>query len=457
MNRPNVLWIITDQLRKHSLSCYGDVNTVTPNINSLANEGILCHNAVSNCPVCMPFRGSLFTGMLSHHNGVKVHGDLLAPDKKTIAHIYKSAGYRTSYVGKWHLASTVSNQFNGGEYWVHPLMRGGFEDWYGFDVSNSYYNTSYSHGEMADEYKLSGHQTDGLTDVSICYLNKISRQTAQPWFHVISYEAPHGGKGSGQEKYPSNPAPSEFEAHYLPEKIVLRPNIDISQEEYIRNRTCGYYAMIEHLDKNIGRLIKCLKECKMYDNTLIVFLSDHGEMLGSHGCFEKCVALEESIGIPLIFKMPFNISVKGEYKSLISGIDIYPTCAGLCGIDCLDNLDGEDLSENLINKKETDRDVLIQWIGQSRYHFGDFPYRALRTSRYCYCVGKYCDGGKGFDAVARKHTNFLYDLKEDPYEQNNLFNSIHFQDLQKVLHNKLTRKLIQYGDLPDFINYKLHY
>lgn len=452
MDRPNVLWIMADQLRRQALGCYGDPNARTPNIDALAADGILCEQAISNCPVCMPFRGNLMTGQLCHHSGVYIHGDMLTPDRKTIAHSFQNAGYRTSYVGKWHLASSVSDQGSGGEHWVHPLMRGGFEDWYGFDVSNHYYNTAYSHGEMADAYKIEKHQTDGLADLSLQYLMGTAFRLKQPWFHVISFEAPHGGKGNGQQKYPYNPASPEYEAHYSPQNIILRPNYDKSNEKYIRERACGYYAMIEQLDANVGRLIKCLKENGQYDNTLIVFLADHGEMLGSHGCFEKCIALEESIGIPLIFKMPKEIGTKGRYNTIIGGTDIYPTCAGLCNIEINDKVDGEDISCNLRSLRETDRVALVQWFGQSRYHWGDFPYRALRTARYSYCEGKYSQGGDGFDEIARRHTNFLYDMQADPYQMNNLFDDVLYSSLKEEMRGKLRKELEYYEDIPDFIN-----
>ena len=106
MKKPNVLWILTDSLSADFLSCYGDVNIDTPNIDRLATEGTKFTNACSNCPVCTPFRGSLVTGQYPHTNGVLVNGDFLSPDKRTIAHSFIDAGYRTSYVGKWHLAAT---------------------------------------------------------------------------------------------------------------------------------------------------------------------------------------------------------------------------------------------------------------------------------------------------------------------------------------------------------------
>lgn len=113
---PNVLWIFADQLRHHALGCNGDDDARTPNIDRLAARGLVCETAVSQCPVCMPFRGGLVTGQYCNVHGVRVHGDLLTPDRRTVAHAFREAGYRTSYVGKLHLASTNSN-------WTTSLAR----------------------------------------------------------------------------------------------------------------------------------------------------------------------------------------------------------------------------------------------------------------------------------------------------------------------------------------------
>ncbi len=391
------------------------------------------------------------TGKMCNNHGVRVHGDMLTPDQKTIAHTFNDNGYITSYVGKWHLASTVSDQGSGGEHWVHPLMRGGFENWYGFDVSNHYYNTAYSNGFMADRHDIKTHQTDGLTDLTIRYLNDVAKNSKKPWFHVVSYEAPHGGKGQGTEKCEEYPAPKRFEDRYTAEKIVLRENADLSQQDEIRAKACGYYALTEHLDDSVGRILEFLEENDMANNTIVMFFSDHGEMLGSHGLYQKCVALEESIGIPLIIKLPKHQAKTAVMKTVIDGSDLYPTTAGLCGIDLQEKTDGIDLSGQIKSGDYHEKSALVQWMGQSRYHWGDFEYRALRTVQYSYCVGKYSDGGEGFDKSARPHTNFLYDLEKDPYQLDNLINKPEFAALKKDLHSELLAKMARCGDEAEFV------
>lgn len=132
--RPNLLWIMTDQLRHQALGCNGDPNARTPNLDRLAAQGTVCAAVFSYYPVCMPFRAGLVTGQYNHVHGIRVHGDLLPPDRRTIAHAFRQAGYRTSYVGEWHLASTnglpswQTRCCSGDDYWGHPCLRGGFEE-----------------------------------------------------------------------------------------------------------------------------------------------------------------------------------------------------------------------------------------------------------------------------------------------------------------------------------------
>ena len=145
--KPNVLWLFADQLRYHALSCSGDLNVRTPNIDRLATEGVRCTGAYSDYPVCVPFRAGLMTGQHATTCGAPLHGDILHYDRRTIAHAFRETGYRTSYVGKWHLAgehgiNRVSEAgWAGEDYRVHPDLRGGFEDWFGFNLSNNFYPT----------------------------------------------------------------------------------------------------------------------------------------------------------------------------------------------------------------------------------------------------------------------------------------------------------------------------
>ena len=211
--RPNLLWLFCDQLRYHALACNGDRNVPTPNLDRLAAGGVRCTHAVSHYPVCMPFRAGLVTGQYAHVHGLRVQGDLLPPQRRTIAHAFRDTGYRTSWVGKWHLAGERGAHHFGGwqgqDFWVDPKLRGGFEDWYGFNVANNYYRTYYCRGDAIEPIALDGYQTDALTDLSLRYLSEFAGTSQQPWFHCLSVEAPH--HGIGRDGRDGQPAPPEYE------------------------------------------------------------------------------------------------------------------------------------------------------------------------------------------------------------------------------------------------------
>ncbi len=442
-NRLNLLWLICDQLRYHSLSSSGDPNINTPNIDRLAAGGVRFTHAISHCPVCIPFRAGLITGQYNHSNGVKLHGDLLEPCYRTIAHAFRKVGYRTSWVGKWHLGGAhgihkLTGKWSGEDYWVDPKLRGGFEDWFGFNISNHYYKTFYSHGDEIKPYRLEGYQTDALADRSIQYLSETATKLKQPWFHCVSFEAPH--PGLDMNDLSRNPAPPKYEAMFKPEEIKLRDNVPEGDRNKAREMLTGYYAQIANLDHNVGRILDWLEENDQAKNTLVVFFSDHGEMGGSHGRFHKEIFYDEAIRIPLIIRLPEKIIAGNRYEGIVSGIDIFPTCAGLCKIPIPSEVQGIDHSANLLGMEGAVRnEALIQWYG-TRFGYANNPFRAIRTRRYTYCVGK------------DKDFCHLYDNDQDPFQLKNLFRENNILSIQKDLHERLCAAINHSGELiPEFI------
>ncbi|MCA9839109.1 MAG: sulfatase [Trueperaceae bacterium] len=444
-NPLNVLWIMADQLRYHALSSSGDPNISTPNIDRLAAEGLRCTAAFSQYPVCGPFRASLMTGLHATSSGTLRHGDFLDPGLRTVADSFKDAGYQTSYVGKWHLAPETGAHmvspegWIGQSFWVHPKFRGGFEDWFGFNVSNNYFETYIATGEKISPQRLEGYQTDALTDISLEYLAK--KPEGQPWFHVISYESPHPGFG-GNPRSRLYPVPEPYESQFDPVDIILRDNVPEEHQQDAKVQMAGYYRLITNLDANVGRVLDWLDYSGQADKTLVVFFSDHGEMGGSQGLKNKQVPYEESLHIPLIWRLPGKVPGGIDYDNLICGLDIYPTSAGFCNIPIAEKIQGLDYSDVLAAARTTAlrEDVLVQWESP-RFAFGDHPYRAIRTSTHTYAVGR--------DA------NFclLFDHEQDPWEKVNKFWESDSQELRKVLHHKL-EKLIQHSgeEPPDYLS-----
>jgi arylsulfatase A-like enzyme len=231
---------------------------------------------------------------------------------------------------------------------------------------------------------------------------------------------------------------------FSPEDVILRDNVPEHMQARTREMLCGYYAMIANLDDNVGRILNWLDETDQTDNTLVVFFSDHGDMMGSQGRMHKQVPHEESIHIPLIMRMPGVLKAGGTYNGLASGIDIYPTCAGLCQVRVDPDLQGLDLSGSMDGTGGVQRaEAYIQWDG-TRFAFGDHPYRAIRTQRYTYAVGRdqeFC---------------LLFDNKADEFQLSNLFGKPEVEELQKRLHRRLIRTCLHAGeDLPVFMGHSL--
>ncbi|GDY13739.1 acetylglucosamine-6-sulfatase [Planctomycetota bacterium] len=437
---PNVLWIFCDQLRWHALGSSGDPNIRTPHIDRIGAEGARCTLACSQYPVCTPFRAGLITGQHGHITGVRVHGDLLDPSRRTIAHTFRAGGYRTAWIGKWHLASVQGAEGwrSGGDYWVHPLLRGGFEDFAGFDASNHAWNTRYCTGDrIYPPIPLPGYQTDGLTELSLDWLDQHGRGD-RPWFHCLSVEAPH--PLTDHDGSYGHPTPPEWRT-FIPGALTLRGNVPAKDQAAAREKLSGYYAQIANLDHNVGRLLAWLDASGQAERTLVVFFADHGEMGYSHGRIEKMSIFDESIRIPLLWRLPGSLPAGTVVDCPINGLDLFPTTAALCSLPIPPEVQGRDLSAVLAgDPRDAPHETLIQWLGPARYGFADFRFRAIRTRRFTYCRGD-----------PAEH-DLLWDNERDPLQSTNAFNDPGYADERRDLQRRLESAVLRSGEaLPGFV------
>jgi len=227
-----------------------------------------------------------------------------------------------------------------------------------------------------------------------------------------------------------------------PEDIILRDNVPEHKHAEARKELCGYYAMIANLDDNVGRVLDWLDKSGQAENTLVLFFSDHGEMLGCQGRTGKQVPHEESTHIALFMRMPGVLQAGNVYDGVVSGIDIYPTCAGLCEVRVDPEVQGLDLSGGLDGTGGIQRtEAYIQWVGPTRFGSGNHPYRAIRTQRYTYSVGRdqeFC---------------LLFDNEADEFQLDNLFGVPGAAKLQDKLHKRLIKSILHSGEaLPDFVS-----
>jgi arylsulfatase A-like enzyme len=410
-NRPNVIWILGDQFRAQALQSNGDPNARTPNLTRAEINGVSFLGHASGFPLCCPFRGSMLTSRYPHHC-VPGHEYPLPEGQKTVADVFNANGYHTAYFGKWHLGGWHEANGRAAFFITDPARRGGFETWAAYENNNSQWD-SWVHGGAGKEafhYRLPGYETDELTNLLLKYIGERSdekkRGNAKPFFGVLSVQPPH-------DPYV---APERFMANYNPERIQLRPNVAHSRtvEAEVRRDLSGYYAQIENLDWNYGRVVSALEQAGMLHDTHIFFFADHGDMHGSHGMLRKTCPFEESIRTPFLMSggIPRPPSMKvGRLPVVSNHVDIAPTTLGLCGIKKPDWMEGADLSHHRINKpaagSDPDSAYLQNVVPTGHPDSINAPYRGLVTK----------DGWKY--VCFQNQSWLLFNLNDDPFEEAN--------------------------------------
>lgn len=338
--RPNVVWILCDQLRVHALGYRGNPTVRTPNIDNLARSGVRFDSAVSGAPWCTPFRGSLLTSLYPHQNGADRTPSLLDPSLPTIAEPFRAAGYHTAWVGKWHVDGSNSR-----EHYVPPEHRGGFDYWMGYENNNNQNECSIFGSDHEEPRRLPGYEVDSLTDIFLDHIEarrpSDGRGADQPFFAVLSVQPPH-------DPYIAPTNPPYQPIPHTPASVRLRENVPhISwMREEAGLHYAGYYNMVENIDFNVGRITSRLKDLDLDRETYVVFLSDHGDMLWSHGQRGKSSPWEEAIRIPFIVsRVGGNQYMRtGTCDAVLNHVDIAPTTLGLCGIEAPDWMSGHDYS-----------------------------------------------------------------------------------------------------------------
>lgn len=392
---PNVVFVLADEWRAQDVGFNGNKDVETPNLDKLAKRAVNFTNTISTSPVCCPYRGSLLTGQYPLTTGVFVNDVQLNPEATSMAKIFKSAGYQTAYIGKWHLDGHGRNSF------IPDDRRQGFEYWKVLECTHDY-NNSFYWGNDDKKAKWEGYDAYAQTADAAKYIRD-NKQSTKPFLMVLSWGPPHT---------PFETAPENYKQKYRSKLLKIRGNVPPNLTDKAKKDLIGYYGHISALDSCIGVLQKTLEESGLDGNTLFVFTADHGAMVQSHGYVNKQRPYEESVNVPMLIRYPSLFGNKGKKSDLLIGTpDLMPTLLGLCGLPVPASVEGTDKSPVMKgNQKDQTDAVLI-----ASYHpFGQWPesqggkeYRGVRTKRYTYVKDL-------------KGPWLLFDNLKDPWQLNNL-------------------------------------
>ena len=392
---PNVVFVLADQWRSQALGYAGDPNARTPHLDKLAAQSVNLSNAVSGCPVCCPYRASLLTGQYPLTHGVFLNDLCLEPKGVTLAEAYGRAGYDTAYIGKWHLDG------HGRASYIPPERRHGFDYWKVLECTHNYNQSFYYEANNKTKLTWPGYDARAQTDDAIGYIRKHA-SGAKPFILVLSFGPPHN---------PYQTAPEKYRKLYDSKTLKLRDNIPAKVRGRYARDLAGYYGHVSALDACVGDLLGAIEKSGLADNTIFVFTSDHGDMLGSQGMSRKQKPWDESIMVPFLVRYPAGLGSKPRTIDMpINTPDIMPTLLGLSGIGVPKGVEGQDFSDVLAGRSKPANDAALitcpspfgEWHrGQGR------EYRGVRTRRYTYVRDL-------------KGPWLLYDNRADPFQLNNL-------------------------------------
>lgn len=419
VEKPNVVLVIVDEWRAQSFGYAGDINAHTPTIDEFASSAIDFDEAISGTPVCSPARASILTGQYPLEHGVYVNDVPLAPQLPTLAETFVEHGYATGYIGKWHLYGSPDGWFGRRASYVPPENRCGFQYWKAGECSHDYWNSVYFEGEDPTPKVWPGYDAFAQTDDAIHFIESQST-TGDPFFLTLSYGPPH---------FPLETAPEEFRAMYADRHIELRANVPAEHREAAEQDLRGYYAHMAAIDLSFGRLLEALDSSGVADDTVVIFTSDHGDMMWSQGLEYKLLPWEESIRVPLLVRAPGREPASSH--SLLNSPDLMPTILGFAGLPVPSGVSGKDLSGD--TEADGSAYLSVPAAFSSLRWYGVEEFRGVRDERFTY-------------VETRSGPWLLYDRVSDPFQLHNRVNDPEWGREQDRLARELSGWRDRLGD-----------
>lgn len=410
---------MADEWRAQSFGFAGDPNVHTPQFDKLAAESVNFSETVSGCPVCCPARASLMTGQYPLTHGVFVQDVPLVPKGVTLGEAFHHAGYKTGYIGKWHVYGSPDGHYGRREAFIPPDKHMGFEYWKVAECTHDYNHSFYYEGDDPTKRYWKGYDAIAQTEDACGYIDRQAKD-AQPFFLFLSWGPPH---------FPLDSAPEQYQAMFRNREIELRPNVPPEAREAAMKDLRGYYAHMAALDDCLKKLMGTLERNGLAEDTIVVFTSDHGDMMGSQGLSVKLYPWEESVRVPLLIRYTRKFGAKGRVDAApVNTPDIMPTLLGLSQIPIPAGVEGTDFSHPAprdrtgVPATEAYLNLPVS-MGKAR-NYGIAEYRGLRNKRFTY-------------VRSIEGPWLLYDNANDPYQMENLCGKPEAAAIQVALNDRL--------------------
>ncbi len=469
MARPNLLFIMSDDHAAHAIGAYGSVINQTPNLDRIAEGGMLLNSCFCTNSICAPSRAAVLTGTYNHVNRVTTLDTHMDNRLLTFPKLFRQAGYQTAMVGKWHLGHGPLHDPSGFDFWRvlpgqghyhNPVMLQARED-----------------GEPGyDVIERGGYVTDLITDDSLEWLTQTDPD--RPWLLLTHHKAPHRTWEPSREHFTlfddvDIPEPETmFDDHQTRAAVVqamemrlmdLDPIIDLkspvpdglSRAEEIRWRyqryIKDYLRTIASVDDNVGRMLDYLDQTGQADNTIVVYTSDQGFFLGDHGWFDKRLMYEESLRMPFLIRYPDRIAAGTTDEAIVLNVDFAPTFCELAGIEIPDEMQGTSFAPLLAGQVPPVWQTSMYyryWMHRDRAHNVPAHYGVRTVTHKLICYYNDPLGQEGASGPADPVEWELFDLEADPLETTNVYGRPEYRPVQLDLQTELARLQAELGDTP---------
>ena len=455
--RPNIVYIMSDDHASHAISAYGSRINKTPNIDRIASGGMRMNNVFCTNSICTPSRAAILTGQYSHVNGVKTLQDPLDRGRQNVAKLLQGGGYQTAMIGKWHLHQDPA----------------GFDYWNILPGQGLYQNPVFIEQGKKSQHK--GYCTDLVADFSLEWLKR--RDRGKPFFLMCHHKAPHR-PWDPAEKYArlfegvDIPEPPSLYDHYENRSQAAR-NATMRVGEHMNKRDLkqeppaglkgdalrkwayqiyikDYLRCVTSVDDNVGRVLDYLDAEKLTDNTIVIYTSDQGFFLGDHGFYDKRFMYEESLRMPFLIRYPGAIKAGSVRDEMVLNIDFAPMFLDYAGLKPAADMQGRSFRPILEGKRPKGWRTSMYY----RYwmHLADHGVPAhygIRTQRYklVYYYGQPLGASGSINRPTEPEWE-LFDLKRDPAEMRNVYGDSSYAGEVKKLKSELARLQKAAGDVP---------